>query len=113
MNVLVILQGPAYGTEASYNGLGLADNLAKRDGVDVKIFCFGDAVGCAMRSPTQQLPNGYYHLDRMLTSAAHHGSEIGLCDSCTDARGIAPEMLIPHAHWSSLDEVTDWALWAD
>jgi hypothetical protein len=30
MNVLVILQGPAYGTEASYNGLRLADNLAKR-----------------------------------------------------------------------------------
>lgn len=34
MNVLVILKGPAYGTEASYNGLRLADNLAKRDGVN-------------------------------------------------------------------------------
>ncbi len=29
MNVLVILQGPAYGTEASYNGLRLAGNLAR------------------------------------------------------------------------------------
>ena len=57
MNVLVILQGPAYGTEASYNGLRLADNLAKRDGVELKIFCFGDAVGCAIAN--QQLPNGY------------------------------------------------------
>ncbi len=49
----------------------------------------------------------------MLTSAAHHGAEIGLCGSCMDARGIAPAMLIPDAHRSSLDEVTDWTLWAD
>jgi uncharacterized protein involved in oxidation of intracellular sulfur len=111
MNVLVILQGPAYGDERAYNGLRLAGNLAKRDDVTVKIFCFGDAVGCAITN--QQLPNGYYHLDRMLTSAAHHGTEIGLCGSCMDARGIAPEMLIPDAHRSSLDEVTDWTLWAD
>ena len=111
MNVLVILQGPAYGDERAYNGLRLAGNLAKRDDVAVKIFCFGDAVGCAIAN--QQLPDGYYHLDRMLTSAAHHGAEIGLCGSCTDARGIAAEMLIPDAHRSSLDEVTDWTLWAD
>jgi len=111
MNVLVILQGPAYGDERAYNGLRLAGNLAKRDGVTVRIFCFGDAVGCAIAN--QQLPNGYYHLDRMLTSAAHHGAEIGLCGSCMDARGIAAEMLIPDARRSSLDEVTDWTLWAD
>jgi uncharacterized protein involved in oxidation of intracellular sulfur len=111
MNVLVILQGPAYGDEHAYNGLRLAGNLARRDGVTVKIFCFGDAVGCAIAN--QQLPNGYYHLDRMLTSAAHHGAEIGLCGSCMDARGIASEMLISDARRSSLDEVTDWTLWAD
>lgn len=49
----------------------------------------------------------------MLTSAAHHGTEIGLCGSCMDARGIAGEMIIADAHRSSLDEVTDWTLWAD
>ena len=48
MNVLVILQGPAYGDERAYNGLRLAGNLAKRDDLDVRVFCFGDAVGCAM-----------------------------------------------------------------
>jgi uncharacterized protein involved in oxidation of intracellular sulfur len=111
VNVLVILQGPAYGDERAYNGLRLAGNLAKRDRVSVKIFCFGDAVGCAIAN--QQLPDGYYHLDRMLTSAAHHGAEIGLCGSCLDARGITTEMLIPDAYRSSLDEVTDWTLWAD
>ena len=111
MKILVILQGPAYGTEASYNGLRLAGNLAKRDGVEVKIFCFGDAVGLAVAG--QQLPNGYYHLDRMLTSAARHGAEIGLCGTCMDARGITDAMLIAEARRSSLDEVTDWTLWAD
>lgn len=57
MKILVILQGPAYGDERAYNGLRLAGNLAKRDGVDVRIFfCFGDAVGCAVDG--QQLPDG-------------------------------------------------------
>ncbi|MBI4934405.1 MAG: hypothetical protein HY828_11035 [Actinobacteria bacterium] len=35
MKVLVIPQGPAYGTEASYNGLRPAGNLAERDGVEI------------------------------------------------------------------------------
>jgi len=111
VKVLVILQGPAYGDERAYNGLRLAGNLAKRDGVEVKVFCFGDAVGCAVAG--QQVPNGYYHLDRMITSAARHGAEIGLCGSCMDARGITDAMVIDDAHRSSLDEVTDWTLWAD
>lgn len=111
MNVLVILQGPAYGDERSYNGLRLADSLAKREGVDVRVFCFGDAVGCAVAG--QRVPDGYYHLDRMLTSAARHGAEIGLCGTCMDARGITEDGVIDAARRSSLDEVTDWALWAD
>ena len=111
MNVLVILQGPAYGDERAYNGLRLAGSLAKRDGVTVRIFCFGDAVGCAVAG--QQVPNGYYHLDRMMTAAAHHGAEIGLCGSCMDARGITDTMIIPDATRSSLDIATDWTLWAD
>ena len=86
MNVLVILQGPAYGDERAYNGLRLAG---------------------------QKLPDGYYHLDRMLTSAARHGTEIGLCGTCMDARGLTDEMLIPEARRSTLDEATDWTLWAD
>ncbi len=109
--MLVILQGPAYGDERAYNGLRLAGNLAKRDDVEVKVFCFGDAVGCAVAG--QQLPNGYYHLDRMITAAAHHGAEIGLCGSCMDARGITEAMIVPDARGSNLDQVTDWTLWAD
>jgi uncharacterized protein involved in oxidation of intracellular sulfur len=86
-------------------------SLAKRDGVHVRIFCFGDAVGCAIAG--QKLPDGYYHLDRMIISAAQHGAEIGLCGSCMDARGVTDTMLVPDARRSSLDAVTDSVLWAD
>jgi uncharacterized protein involved in oxidation of intracellular sulfur len=111
VKILIILQGPAYGDERAYNGLRLAGNLAKRDDVEVRVFCFGDAVSCAIAG--QQLPNGYYHLDRMITAAARHGAIVGLCGSCMDARGITDEMVIADARRSSLDEVTDWALWAE
>jgi sulfur relay (sulfurtransferase) complex TusBCD TusD component (DsrE family) len=47
MRVLVVANDPAYGNERSYNALRLAGSLAKRDGVQVRVFLMGDAVGCA------------------------------------------------------------------
>lgn len=111
MNVLVICQGPAYGDERSYNGLRLAGALTKRDGTDVKVFLIGDAAGCAIAG--QKVPDGYYHLDRMITSAARHGTEIGCCGTCLDARGISDDQLNTDAHRSTLEELADWVLWAD
>ena len=80
MKTLFILNGPPYGTEHSYNGLRLAGALAKRDGEHVRIFLMGDAVGCALQG--QVLPEGYYHLDRMLGSAIRRGAEVGCCGTC-------------------------------
>ncbi len=80
MNVLVICQGPAYGDERSYNGLRLAGALAKRDGTHVKVFLIGDGVTCAVAG--QKVPDGYYHLDRMILAAARHGGEVGCCGTC-------------------------------
>jgi len=111
LKVLVILNDPPYGTERSYNGLRLAGSLAKRDGVEVKVFLFGDAVGCAMAN--QKLPDGYYHLDRMLQSVVRHGGEVGCCGTCMDARALPEAGLVEGARRSTLEEVTDWALWAD
>lgn len=82
--ILVIVEGPPYGSESSYNALRLAGSLARREGVEVRIFLLGDAVGCAVGG--QELPNGYYHLDRMLRAALRHGAEVGLCGTCMDAR---------------------------
>jgi uncharacterized protein involved in oxidation of intracellular sulfur len=109
--MLLILNDPPYGTERSFNGLRLAGALTQRDGTEVRVFLVGDAVGCAMGN--QVVPNGYYHLDRMIESAARHGADVGCCGTCLDARGIPEELLTKGARRSTLDELTDWALWAD
>jgi uncharacterized protein involved in oxidation of intracellular sulfur len=111
MNVLIICQGPAYGDERSYNGLRLAGALAKRDESRVKVFLIGDAVACAVAG--QKVPDGYYHLDRMIIAAGNHDAEIGCCATCMDARAIASEQLTAPAHRATLDDLADWVLWAD
>ncbi|HET9129220.1 MAG TPA: DsrE family protein [Propionibacteriaceae bacterium] len=111
MNTLIICNDPPYGSERSWNGLRLAGSLARRDGVEVRVFLFGDAVGCAVAG--QKVPDGYYHLDRMVTAVVRHGGEIGCCGTCLDARGITDELLVDGARRSTLEEATDWTIWAD
>jgi uncharacterized protein involved in oxidation of intracellular sulfur len=111
MNLLVLANDPPYGTERCYNALRLARALAKRDDVVLRVFLMADAVGCAVAG--QVLPDGYYHLDRMLTSAIRHGAEVGLCGTCMDARAIDDAELVEGARRSSLEELTDWTVWAD
>ncbi len=111
MKILIICNDPPYGTERSWNGLRLAGALAHRPDAEVRVFLLGDAVGCAMSG--QKVPDGYYHLDRMIGSAARHGAEVGCCGTCLDARGITEELLVKGAHRSSLDELADWTLWAE
>jgi len=55
----------------------------------------------------------YYNLERMLKAAAAHGVEIGCCGTCLDARGIRDDMLAEGAHRSTLEQLTDWTLWAE
>jgi uncharacterized protein involved in oxidation of intracellular sulfur len=111
VKVLVLVNDPPYGTERCYNALRLAVSLAKRDETQVRIFLMGDAVGCAVAG--QVLPNGFYHLDRMLVSALRRGAEVGLCGTCMDARALAEGSIVEGARRSSLEELTDWTLWAD
>ena len=111
MNYLVVLNDPGYGSERSYNGLRLALSLAKRDGVDVRVFLMGDAVGCAVAG--QQTPDGYYNLERMTKGLAKKAVQVGCCGTCLKARGIADDRLVEAATHSSLEELTDWTLWAD
>lgn len=54
----------------------------------------------------------HYHLDRMTIPANRHGMEVGCC-GCLDARGIAETALVEGARRSTLDELTDWTIWAD
>jgi uncharacterized protein involved in oxidation of intracellular sulfur len=111
MNILLILNDPPYGTERSWNGLRLAGALAQREGTSLRVFLFGDAVGCAVVG--QKLPDGYYHLDRMVRAVTLRGGEVGCCGTCLDARGLTTAPLVEGARRSTLEEAADWTLWAD
>ncbi len=108
---LFILNDPPYGAERTYNGLRLAAALAKRGDSEVRVFLMGDAVGAAMAD--QKLPDGYYHLDRMIGTCARHGADIACCGTCMDARGITEDMLTKGTRRSSLDQLAEWTLQAD
>ena len=110
INVLVIVNDQPYGSERPYNALRLAGSLAKRDEVQLRLFLLGDAVACAVAG--QQLPDGHDHLDRMLTALLRRG-EVGCCGTCLDGRGLKQEHLVDGARRSTLEELTDWTLWAD
>jgi uncharacterized protein involved in oxidation of intracellular sulfur len=110
MNVLFVVNDQPYGSERPYNALRLASALSKRDHVEVRVFLLGDAVACAVAG--QQLPDGHYHLDRMLKGLLHR-AQVGCCGTCLDARGLSEEQLVDGARRSTLEELTDWTLWAD
>ena len=58
MNIYVLLNDPAYGTERGYNGLRLAMTLLTQEqDAEVTVFLMGDAVTCAkagQKSPDLQ-----------------------------------------------------------
>jgi len=109
--ILVIVNGPAYGADETYNAIRLANALMRRDDAQVTLFLMGDGVTCAIAG--QQTPNGYYTLDRMLKSFARHGGNIACCGTCLDARGLAKEQLIDEASRSTIDELAAWTVEAD
>jgi Uncharacterized conserved protein involved in intracellular sulfur reduction len=111
MNVLMIINGSAYGLDSTYNAIRLAASMAKRDAVAVTVFLMGDGVTVAMAG--QKTPDGYYKLDRMLSVISRHGGQIGCCGTCMDARGITSEMLIDGAERSTMEALTDATLAAD
>lgn len=108
--LLFILNDPPYGTERSYNALRLAQSAAK-GGADIRLFLIGDAAGCGVAG--QSTPDGYYKLDKMLRAVTRHNGVVGVCGTCLDARGLASLELVEGAHRSTMDELTEWTLWAE
>ncbi len=111
MKILITLNDAPYGSERVYNGLRLAGSLAKRDGVEVKLFLVGDAAACAKSG--QKVPPGYYNAQNMLSAVIRKGGKVGVCGSCMDARGITDGELVEGAQRSSLDEWSAWTVDAD
>lgn len=111
MKFLFILNDPPYGTERSYNAIRLARELLKETGNTVKIFLIGDAASCA--KDNQKVPQGYYNIGQMLEITVRHEAKIGVCGTCTDARGIADTDLIQGPRRSTMAELSQWSEWAD
>jgi uncharacterized protein involved in oxidation of intracellular sulfur len=71
MSILFIINDSPYGNERPYNALRLAMNLAKREGMRLRLFLMGDGVQCAVAK--QSTPEGYYNIERMLKSIDRNG----------------------------------------
>lgn len=111
MKNLFIFNDAPYGSERTYNGARLAGAIAKQPDSEVRVFLIGDGAAAAHR--LQKVPSGFYNMEVMLGSIVHHAGVIGVCGTCMDARGITADDLIAGSHRSSLDELTQWTIWAD
>lgn len=111
VNILIIINGAAYGQDTTYNAVRLAKSLSKRDEVTTQVFLMGDGVTVAIAG--QKTPDGYYKLDRMLSIITRRGGQIGCCSTCMDARGITDAMLTEGATRSTMDALADWTIAAD
>lgn len=112
MKFLFILNDPPYGTERCYNGLRLANALAKKDAANaVTVFLMADAVACAKKG--QKTPDGYYNLERMTKRFTAGTHRLLLCGTCMDARGLSEAEMIDGARRSSMDELASATCEAD
>jgi uncharacterized protein involved in oxidation of intracellular sulfur len=86
--------------------------MAKREGMQVRVFLIGDAVACAKRG--QRVPAGNYSLGAMLGMLAQNHGEVGICGSCLDARGVTNADLAQGTRRTSMEERAIWSgEWAD
>ena len=110
MNCLVIVNDAPYGSERGYNGLRLADSLAKDETTKVSVFLMGDAASCAVAG--QVTPNGYCNIERMLKFLVSKGQNVGsaFLHGCPRHQAGA---LVEGAGRSSMDELTQWTREAD
>ena len=111
MKNLFIVNHPPYGTEHAYNALRLANTLSARADQEVRVFLQGDAALCAKSG--QEVPKGFYNVERMLKIGSARSVQVGVCSTCLDARGITDEELAEGTERSSLEELADWTVWAD
>jgi uncharacterized protein involved in oxidation of intracellular sulfur len=112
MKILIIINGPPYGTERLYNALRLAHALAKSEAKpEITVFLMADAVVAAKAG--QKTPDGYYNAERMLKLVLTQKGRVLLCGTCMDARGIAETDVVSGAERSTMNELATETVSAD
>lgn len=111
MKYLLIINDPPYGTERCFNALRLALALLKMDEKpEVAVFLMADAVLAAKAG--QKTPDGYYNLETMLKGVIRH-SDVLLCGTCMDARGVDEDELVGGAKRSTMPQLAQLTNAAD
>jgi sulfur relay (sulfurtransferase) complex TusBCD TusD component (DsrE family) len=56
------------------------------------------------------MPNGCYHIERMLKSVIKNSGEVKSCSGCSIACGIDKRQLIPGVQLSHMKEFAQWTV---
>ena len=110
--LLFILNEGPYGSEKTFNALRLALNIKEEYGDDVaiNIFLMSDSVTAALAN---QHPLEGYNIEQMFDILLAQGTQVKLCKTCTDGRGISDLPLIEGTKISTLIELSQWTVAAD
>ena len=112
MKILFLINDAPYGTEKFYNACRLAMQLQKEhSGTEALVFLMADAVTGALVS--QNTPQGYYNIERMLKSILAKGGKVKLCGGCIDVRGLTELKYIEGCERSNMNELAQWSVEAD
>jgi DsrE/DsrF-like family len=96
MKALIVLNDPPYGNERSYNGLRLANALAKREDVELRVFPMGDAGWRGARRPADSrglLQPGAFNHELISTESAAGGCSAARLTTIASYRVISPRSL--------------------
>ena len=105
MRYLLVFNDSPYGNQRTYNGLRLAVALVKAS-LKVNIFLLGDGVTAALDGFNPA--HADYNPQEILKFVAEHGTEIGVCRTCLEARGIPDTALLTGATRSTIDQLVAW-----
>jgi uncharacterized protein involved in oxidation of intracellular sulfur len=109
---LFILNDSPYDTERCYNALRVAGALIKEDArTQVTVFLMADAVNAAKIG--QKMPDGCNNVERMLKQVLAGRTQVLLCGTCMDERGLSDAEIMPGARRSTMDALAAAAVEAD
>jgi len=109
--LLVFNRNPYDGSDITWNGLWLADQLLNA-GLEVNIFLMNDSVDLA-RDITEQ-PEGYFDLGKMLKELIAKNVPVKVCGTCKVRCGIHKgEPYFEGAQEAKMTELAQWVADAD
>jgi len=112
MNTLIVFNRQPYdGTDVTWNGLRLAEQLITLD-VEVRVFLMNDSVDLA-RDATRP-PEEYFNLGQMLKDLIAKGVTVKVCGTCKARCGIHKgEPYFDGAAEAKMTELAEWIKQAD